>query len=113
MNDVYKLKKIEFLNNNLFTFQKVGPRSDLTSLHCLCNHLTSFGGGVLVMPNKLDFDVVFEEFGRLGETGNVAVLSAIVVALLLYLLVVIFGRRADKRDKTKVKKLGFLLFGRN
>ena len=54
-------------------------------------------------PNKLDFDVVFKEFGRLHETGNVAVLSAIIVALLLYLLVVIFGRRADKRDKAKVK----------
>ena len=113
MKDVYVyffLKKIKLLNNNLFTFQKVGPRSDLTSLHCLCNHLTSFGGGVLVMPNKLDFDVVFEEFGRLGETGNVAVLSAIVVALLLYLLVVIFGRRADKRDKTKVKQNGISSF---
>ena len=55
------------------------------------------------MPNTLDFDVVFKEFGRLDETGNVAVLSAISVALLLYLLVVIFGRRADKRDKAKVK----------
>ena len=59
------------------------------------------------MPNTLDFDVVFKEFGRLDETGNVAVLSAIIVALLLYLLVVIFGRRADKRDKAKVKGKSF------
>lgn len=59
------------------------------------------------MPNTLDFDVVFKEFKRLGETGNVAVLSAIIVALLLYLLVVIFGRRADKRDKAKVKSRDF------
>ena len=59
------------------------------------------------MPNTLDFDVVFKEFGRLDETGNVAVLSAIIVALLLYLLVVIFGRRADKRDKAKVKSRNF------
>ena len=60
------------------------------------------------MPNTLDFDVVFKEFGRLDETGNVAVLSAIIVALLLYLLVVIFGRRADKRDKAKVKSRNFV-----
>ena len=59
------------------------------------------------MPNTLDFDVVFKEFGRLDETGNVAVLSAIIVALLLYFLVVIFGRRADKRDKAKVKTKSF------
>ena len=64
-------------------------------------------------PNTLDFDIVFQEFERLDETGNVAVLSAIIVALLLYLLVVIFGRRADKRDKAKVKKQEFCLFGAN
>ena len=54
------------------------------------------------MPNTLDFDVVFAELGRLGQTGNIAVLSAIIVMLLLYLLVVIFARKADKRDKAKV-----------
>ena len=59
------------------------------------------------MPNTLDFDVEFKELGRLDETGNVAVLSAIIVALLLYLVVVIFGRRADKRDKAKVKGKNF------
>ncbi|KAJ7340518.1 hypothetical protein OS493_003270 [Desmophyllum pertusum] len=80
---------------------RVGQRSNSTSLHCLCNHLTSFGGGVLVMPNTLDFDVVFNELTRLDQTNNIAVLSAIIVVLLLYLLVVIFARRADKRDKAK------------
>lgn len=54
------------------------------------------------MPNTLDFDVVFTELGRLDETGNIAVLCAIIVVLLLYLIVVIFGRRVDKRDKAKV-----------
>lgn len=62
------------------------------------------------MPNTLDFDVVFDELGRLDETGNIGVLSTIIVVLLLYLLVVIFGRRIDKRDKAKVgiKKEDFL-----
>ena len=55
------------------------------------------------MPNTLDFDVVFNELTRLHETGNIGVLSAIVTVLLLYLLVVVFARRADKRDKAKVK----------
>ena len=55
------------------------------------------------MPNTLDFDVVFNELTRLQETGNIGVLSAIVTVLLLYLLVVVFARRADKRDKAKVK----------
>ena len=54
------------------------------------------------MPNTLDFDVVFTELLRLQETGNFAVLGTIIAALLLYVLVVIFARRADKRDKAKV-----------
>ena len=54
------------------------------------------------MPNTLDFDVVFNELTRLHETGNIGVLSAIITVLLLYLLVVVFARRADKRDKAKV-----------
>ena len=54
------------------------------------------------MPNTLDFDVVFTELGRLDQTGNIAVLCAIIIVLLLYLLVVIFARKADKRDQAKV-----------
>ena len=61
------------------------------------------------MPNTLDFDVVFTELGRLDQTGNVAVLCTIIIVLLLYLLVVIFARKADKRDQAKVAPflLGF------
>ena len=54
------------------------------------------------MPNKLDFDVVFNELQRLHETGNIAVLVTIIVVLVLYLLVVIFARKSDRRDKAKV-----------
>ena len=55
------------------------------------------------MPNKLDFDVVFTELTRIHETGNVAVLCTIIVALLLYFLVCVFARRADKKDRAKVR----------
>jgi len=81
---------------------KVGSNSTTTSLQCLCNHLTSFGGGILVMPNRLDFDVVFTELTRIHETGNVAVLCTIIAALLLYFLVCVFARRADKKDRAKI-----------
>ncbi|XP_068672930.1 polycystin-1-like protein 2 [Montipora foliosa] len=80
---------------------KVGLNSTSTSLQCLCNHLTSFGGGILVMPNKLDFDVVFTELTRIHETGNVAVLCTIIAALLVYFLVCIFARKADKKDRAQ------------
>ncbi|XP_068717189.1 polycystin-1-like protein 2 [Montipora capricornis] len=80
---------------------KVGSNSTSTSLQCLCNHLTSFGGGVLVMPNKLDFDVVFTELTRIHETGNVAVLCTIIAALMVYILVCIFAKKADKKDRAQ------------
>ena len=55
------------------------------------------------MPNKLDFDVVFTELTRIHETGNVAVLCTIIAALLLYFLVCVFARKADKKDRAKVR----------
>lgn len=68
--------------------------------HCLCNHLTSFGGGFLVAPNPIDFDKVFEGFKNLSD--NVAVLATIVTAFAFYILMVILLRRIDKRDETIV-----------
>ena len=55
------------------------------------------------MPNKLVFDVVFTELTRIHETGNVAVLCTIIAALLLYFLICVFARRADKKDRAKVR----------
>ena len=54
-------------------------------------------------PNKLDFDVVFFELTRLHETGNIAVMSILTAVVMMYFVVVIFARRADKRDKSKVR----------
>ena len=54
------------------------------------------------MPNAIDLDVVYTEIKRLDKTGNVAVLGTIMAVLLLYLLAVIFARRADRRDMDKV-----------
>mgnify|MGYP006964516693 FL=1 len=61
------------------------------------------------MPNKLDFNVVFNELTRIHETGNVAVLCTIIAALLLYFLVCVFARRADKKDRAKVRMNYFCL----
>ena len=54
------------------------------------------------MPNTLNLDVVYTEIKQLDQTGNIAVLGVIIAVLLLYLLVVIFARGADNRDKAKV-----------
>ena len=65
--------------------------------------MTSFGGNFIQAPNPIDFDKVFTEFTRLGETGNISVLVTIACAFLLYFVILIFARRADKEDENKVQ----------
>lgn len=51
--------------------------------------------------NPIDFDKVWFEFGRLGETGNFV---AVVVFCIygVYLVGLFLAGRADKRDQDKV-----------
>lgn len=73
------------------------------SLKCSCNHLTSFGGSLLVKPNPIDFDKVLVEFKKIEETGNVAVIVTVVVAFMVYFVVLVLARRADKKDALRVR----------
>jgi len=86
---------------------QVGHQTSNEQITCLCNHLSAFGGDFFVAPNPIDFDKVFMEFGRLGETGNYVVLSTVCILWALYFLGLIFARKADKKDKDKV---GFVVF---
>ena len=56
-------------------------------------------------PNPIDFDKIWEEFGRLGETGNYVVLATVCSMLGLYVVGLVFARRADKKDESKVQKV--------
>ena len=87
---------ILFSNSALFLPPKVVLGTNKEQILCKCNHLTSFGSDLLVAPNPIDFDSVFNNFGSLAE--NVAVLALISTIIGLYILGVIWGRRADKRD---------------
>lgn len=51
----------------------------------------------MVKPNPIDFDKVWVAFADIHN--NIAVLATIVSIFLLYLLVIIWARRADKRDQ--------------
>jgi hypothetical protein len=58
-----------------------------------------------VAPNPIDFDKVFIEFTRLHETGNVMAFIALGCIFGIYVLVVLWARREDKKDQLKVSKL--------
>ena len=53
-------------------------------------------------PNPIDFDKVWENFGKLAETGNLVVLATVCSIFGMYFIGLVFARRADKNDKTKV-----------
>lgn len=88
---------------------QVGPKSNSKQLHCLCTHLSAFGGDFLVAPNPIDFDKVFAEFGNLAESGNFVVLATVCGILGLYVIGLVFARREDKRDELRVSA-AFIIF---
>lgn len=57
---------------------------------------------MFVAPNPIDFDQIWVEFSNLDTSGNVAVLVTICVMFLIYVVAVIFARKADRKDKLKV-----------
>ena len=76
------------------------------NLHCLCTHLSAFGGNIFVSPNSIDFDKVFTEFTHLGETKNFVVLTTVCAIFGIYFVGLVFARRADKTD---TRRVGLLL----
>ena len=65
-------------------------------MSCLCNHLTLFGGSIIVHPNPIDYDKVW--IGLKDIKNNSAILATMITVFLLFLLVLIWARRADTRE---------------
>ena len=81
----------------MFTFYQALSATLNGFINCSCNHLTSFGGALLIKPNPIDFDKVLVKFKSLQETGNVAVIVTISVVLLCFIVVLVIVRKADKK----------------
>ena len=81
---------------------QVAETTTLDMIHCLCNHLTAFGGQLLAVTNPIDFNKIFIEFDRLPGTRNVAAIITVSCVFGLYLLLVTWARKADMQDALKV-----------
>ena len=64
---------------------------------------------MFVAPNPIDFDLVFTEFTRLSETGNVAVIVAVSCVFGIYLLLLLLARKYDKLDHLKVSEFASIM----
>ena len=62
---------------------------------------SSVGSGLLFPPNTIDFGAVFSDFGaRLADSP--VVLTVILVIFLIYVPVMVWARRMDKKDALRV-----------
>ena len=86
-------------NFTIQTFFQVGNLTTIRETQCLCNHLTSFGSDFVVPPNTIDFNTVFsaEKF-----LESLPVFTTVIVVILLYIGVMVWARREDKKDLIKV-----------
>ena len=88
----------------------MGFLTNANETHCLCTHLTSFGGDFVVAPNSIDWDAVSAGFTNLDE--NPVVFAVVVSIIAVYFIVLLWVRRLDKKDLKEVginKILSFLL----
>ena len=103
----YTISSIFFVSSDLIVrdtamshiFQ-VGKETDPNTVHCNCNHMTSFAADFFVAPNPIDIDKVIEGFKNIED--NVSVLILISLLSALYIMLVVYLRRKDKRDSEKV-----------
>ncbi|KAI8515776.1 hypothetical protein Bbelb_065890 [Branchiostoma belcheri] len=75
---------------------RVGLMSNITHVHCQCDHLTKFAG--FVAPNPLNIREVFSKNILENPTGLILVLTV----FMSYVMGVVWARKADRKDIAKV-----------
>jgi hypothetical protein len=71
----------------------------LHQTHCLSTHLTTFAGGFLALPVKINFK---DAFANADFMRNKTIYITIICFCTFYLILVIFARHRDKKDVEKV-----------
>ena len=79
-------------------------------INCSCDHLTSFGGSLLVKPNPIDFDKVQVQIQKLPESGNITVILAVALVFLSYVIVLVIVRKTDIEDSKNVSSEHILYY---
>ncbi|KAM8893905.1 polycystin-1-like protein 2 isoform 2-T2 [Spinachia spinachia] len=80
---------------------QVGNKSTPQRIHCLCNHLTLFGGSFFVAPNYVDLSRTSELFSTVSE--NYVVLALLCAFFGLYLITLLWACYSDRRARSKRK----------
>ena len=88
-------------SNNVWTSygMEILADSNLTHAHCLANHLTTFAGGFVVLPNAIDFNYVWSHASFLQ---NPVIYSTVIALITLYIVIGVWTRYMDCKDEQKI-----------
>ena len=91
----YYLNKTNIWSND---GMEIYEDSNSTHTHCVTNHLTTFAGGFVVLPNAIDFNYVWS---HASFTKNPIVYSLVIALVCIYFIMALWCRYMDYRDKQK------------
>lgn len=100
------IKRVFNLNTKLLSkilsfLLKVGEKTTKEVVHCKCSHLTFFGGSIFVAPNSIH--PINDLHLLMNLRDNPLVFSLVTLLLVLYVILLIWSRFEEKRDKLKVR----------
>ena len=73
--------------------------TNLEYTHCTSNHLTSFAGGLVILPSSINFQFVFD---NATFTKNIIVYITIGLVTCFYILFALWSHYMDKQDKKRM-----------
>ena len=78
------------------------PAENMISCDCGGDKGLTFGNTFYVPPNTIDFSTVFLKFSPQDQAAVLATFSLVVV---VYIILMVWGRHQDKKDIVKVSEL--------
>jgi hypothetical protein len=76
--------------------------TNLHQTHCSSIHLTSFAGGLVVMPNNINFQYVF---ANAAFSKNYTIYFTLIIFALIYIFFAIWALLMDAKDLKKIKTI--------
>ncbi len=79
---------------------KVGSLTNLNKTQCYSSHLTTFSGGIMILPAPINWNYVF---ANADFMKNKTIYLTVICVSVIYLVLMIYARFKDKKD---IEKLG-------
>ncbi|CAF1285557.1 unnamed protein product [Rotaria sordida] len=87
-------------NRNLYSQQQtVGPLTNHFEIQCFFNHLSTFAGGLLILPEPINWNYVF---ANADFMKNKTIYLTIILITVFYIILIIYARRSDQKDVEKL-----------